>query len=83
MPRYIDADKLCDGRLSNDPVVIAAGCEPTVDVQEVKHGHWETYLCRLEHTCSCCAATFYSARKCEGMNYCSNCGAKMDGGGTI
>lgn len=35
MPRYIDADKLCEGRVSNYPVVIAAKCEPTADVREL------------------------------------------------
>lgn len=41
MARYIDADHLCEGRVCNDPVVIAAKCEPTADVQEVKHGRWQ------------------------------------------
>lgn len=27
MARYIDADKLIEGRVENDPVVIAANCE--------------------------------------------------------
>lgn len=37
MSRYIDADKLCEGRVSNDPVVIAVKCEPTADVEKVVH----------------------------------------------
>lgn len=33
--RLIDANKLCEGMVSNDPVVIAAKCAPTVDAVEV------------------------------------------------
>lgn len=32
MPRYIDADSLCAGRVCNDPVVIAAKCAPPLDL---------------------------------------------------
>lgn len=41
MPRYVDVEKLCEGRVSNDPVVIAAECEPTADVAPVVHAKWE------------------------------------------
>ncbi len=40
MPEYIDRKKLIEGRVSNDPVVIAAMCEPVVDVAPVVHGKW-------------------------------------------
>lgn len=33
--RLIDANALCEGRVSNDPVVIAAKCAPTIDAVEV------------------------------------------------
>lgn len=33
--RLIDADSLCEGRVCNDNVVIAARCAPTVDAVEV------------------------------------------------
>lgn len=34
--RLIDADELIEGRVENDPVVIAANCQPTAyDVDEV------------------------------------------------
>lgn len=76
MPRYIDADKLCEGRVSNDPVVIAAKCELTADVQEVKHGHW-TMSDDGAAVCSSCK------RKMNpylyGYHYCAMCGAIMDG----
>ena len=34
--RRIDADELCEERVSNDPVVIAAKCAPTVDAEPVQ-----------------------------------------------
>lgn len=30
-PRLIDADVLCEGRVENDPVVIAVKCAPTIE----------------------------------------------------
>lgn len=33
--RLIDANALCDGRVCNDPIVIAAKCAPTIDAVEV------------------------------------------------
>ena len=71
MARYIDADKLIEGRVENDPVVIAANCTPTADVQEVKCGEW------IDDTCSQCG---YGVMPWNAINYCPNCGAKMDGG---
>ncbi|MDE6148580.1 MAG: hypothetical protein K2F81_00580 [Ruminococcus sp.] len=35
MAKYIDVDKLIEGRVSNDPVVIAANVEPAADVEPV------------------------------------------------
>lgn len=86
MPRYIDADELIKGRVSNDPVVIAAGVEPTANVQEVRHGKWVLYKPRREnrnatYKCSECkkvCSSYYN--DVGGWNYCPHCGAKMDGG---
>lgn len=81
MSRYIDADRLCEGRVSNDPVVIAAKCEPTADVAEVRHGEWE-YLNLSEcWQCSDCGVLMRidGTPKDNYLNYCPNCGAKMDG----
>ncbi|MBR1810774.1 MAG: hypothetical protein IJ766_03865 [Clostridia bacterium] len=84
--RLIDADELCKDRVSNDPVVIAAKCAPTIDAEPVRHGAWiahnyltgnvlldenETYLC------SVCQVQRTRRNK---YNFCPNCGAKMDGG---
>ena len=37
--RLIDADYITEGRVSNDPVVIAAKCAPTIDAIPV----WELF----------------------------------------
>lgn len=34
--RLIDADALCDGRVENDPVVIAVKCAESVEVEQTK-----------------------------------------------
>ena len=36
MARLIDADYITEGRVSNDPVVIAAKCAPTIDASPVE-----------------------------------------------
>ncbi len=41
MAEYIDREKLIEGRVSNDPVRVAAMCEPLSDVEPVKHGWWD------------------------------------------
>lgn len=57
---------------------------PTVEAEPVRHGHWvepikEKYAYVLSGTCSVCG---WESRLYEndvvGMNYCPNCGAKMD-----
>lgn len=93
MPRYIDADKLCEGRVSNDPVVIAAGCEPTADAQKIVHAHWITNFSSTRLLCSHCrqGRTHKAFIPTHGLYkhyepfpvYCENCGARMDGGDQI
>lgn len=87
MTRYINADKLiADGwRLErhspNGKIlsVMSIADVPTVDVEEVKHGyiiehkgHEDDYYCE----CSVCK----THEVFLGDKYCSECGAKMDGG---
>lgn len=56
---------------------------PTVDAEPVKHGKWiekrkKTFfegLYEVKYICSCCGDVVYGK-----YNYCSDCGAKMDGG---
>ena len=104
MPRYIDAerfserfDMMCDAGGVLAPVTEAVRemvkklikAEPTVDVQEVRHGHWINGNCG-DYVCSVCGWAFsdelpymareYDAETEEIMRYCMHCGAKMDGG---
>lgn len=80
MPRYIDADKLIEGRISIDPIVIAVNCSKTADVRENMHGKWvwdeeyRTYICN-----KCNKEPLLDS--CENQtlsNFCPYCGAKMD-----
>ena len=88
--RLIDADALSNklGEWWNIPKDwdggMAQACEdaftaiddaPTIDAQPVKHGQW---IFSMTGSCACseCGEVFHY----EIGNYCSNCGAKMDGG---
>lgn len=60
---------------------------PAADVVEVRHGKWEKqqfivrsgFFSVKDFTCSNCFENF-SVEQGKGlMNYCPNCGAKMDG----
>lgn len=58
---------------------------PAADVAPVKHGHWEYDKHFRFAECSKCEAEFYicDLEEISGdgfINFCPNCGAKMDGG---
>lgn len=81
--RLIDADELCADRVSNDPVVIAAKCAPTIDAEPVRHGEWSAYRINgydglhpvYETQCSLCGGYARFTYR-----FCPHCGARMDGG---
>ena len=55
---------------------------PTADVVEVKHGKWIIHQNReyWHYDCPFCDDGFLTESKMTSPpNYCSNCGAKMDG----
>ncbi len=56
--------------------------EPTADVEPVKHGKWK-HVAGMNSKCSVCSHYFpvteFDSRPFD-INYCPNCGAKMDGG---
>ena len=60
---------------------------PTVDAVEVVHGRWEIRsnpyrVFAHEYACSVCGGYKHKlSYEHENMNYCPNCGAKMDGDG--
>lgn len=86
--RLIDADELCESRVENDPVVIAAKCAPTIDPENLRpHGKWEkiplnmepdyfAYKFNLRKKCSVCR--YAMPQEWPDFNICPNCGAKMD-----
>ena len=49
---------------------------PTIDAETVKHGEWE-YIGGYGYKYRCSECVMCAERK---TNYCSYCGAKMDGG---
>ena len=56
--------------------------DDTIEAEPVKHGEWETVPGNgIGGTarCSVCGEAIYGYHT---MNYCPNCGAKMDGGNT-
>lgn len=57
---------------------------PSADVAPVRHGQWiESNLIKDGRIfiCSNCNMAWVSKKRTmDGMNYCPNCGAKMDGG---
>lgn len=54
--------------------------QPTADVQEVKHGTWENTNTPNQLRCSNCKIIHFIAQYPHGeINYCPNCGARMDG----
>lgn len=91
MSRYIDAEKLkdlyqpIDGKdykVSMDIVRLNIDDIPTADVQEIKHGKWINrrfiidVVSAVYHTCSNCNEELIGT---DSDNYCSKCGAIMDG----
>ena len=57
---------------------------PTADVAEVKHGYWDDNIIGLCNVCMECGAIveITAVKSHTGkLNYCPNCGAKMDGEG--
>ncbi len=89
MAKYIEREKVIDEleHLHEDAELYYLGVYdcvksvPTADVVEVKRGKWEekSFIVfdseiKLGYKCSECNTTWDNK-----TNYCSNCGAKMDG----
>lgn len=63
-----------------DTVLMKLDDAPTADVEPMKHGHWELSPFDGNWTCSKCGNKPYHYNM-KNMNYCPNCGAKMDAEG--
>ena len=85
MSRYIDADVLIDDLIHNRsfyPALVSSAIKntPTADVVEVRHGEWKKKsVGNLVTHMQCSICGDYEAIRYQHMNYCPNCGAKMDG----
>ena len=93
--RLIDADAIFPNGVfyvngsnpmtSLDELINRINNAPTVDAVEVVHGRWiigtgENALMRGYRMCSVCGEIIKTQYSLYGMlNYCPNCGAKMDG----
>lgn len=54
---------------------------PTADVKEVKHGQWSSFPAyKNNYTDICYECTECGCVDTDPMNFCPNCGARMDGG---
>lgn len=81
--RLIDADALIDkwehdiGIFFARDIVTSIDNAPTIDAVPVRHGEWERFD-KTKVRCSVCGAIFGNC--VVGLfNYCSECGAQMDG----
>lgn len=86
MQRLIDANAL-KKHLHKDPLyplveiygmdgVIDA--QPTIDAEPVRHGKWIGYAGTIGNECSVCGKWIDVLQGTAEMNYCPNCGARMD-----
>lgn len=80
MSKYIDRDELIKGRVENDPVRIAALCEPAADVAPVVHGKWVRVSSSdldigKAYICSNCKKMRYGSYQ---PPFCQVCGARME-----
>lgn len=99
MSRYIDAEKLkCSIDSETDSIFDwdmtieelyynlckLVDDEPTADVQPVKRGTWENTNTPNQLRCSNCEIIHFIAQYPHGeINYCPNCGARMDSDSSI
>lgn len=51
---------------------------PTIDAEPIRHGRWELSPFDGYWTCNKCGNKYPYHGNMKNMNYCPNCGAKMD-----
>ena len=88
MTRLIDADAFkkenerllhCDfPYLSETTLEELIDEAPTIDAEPVKHGKWIGYAGTIGNECSVCGKWIDVLQGTVEMNYCPNCGARMD-----
>lgn len=51
---------------------------PTIDAEPVRHGKWIGYAGSIGNECSVCGKWLDVLQGTAEMNYCPNCGCRMD-----
>ena len=79
MSEYLNIGLDITGLLDNSPtygkgpaIIVCRG----IEYMPVRHGHWEGKI----YKCSLCGKWIDPLQGDADMNYCPNCGARMDGG---
>ena len=80
--RLIDANALMN-RIGHDTAFSALLEElldeqPTIDAEPVRHGKWIGYAGTIGNECSVCGKWIDVLQGTGEMNYCPNCGCRMD-----
>ena len=52
--------------------------QPTIDAEPVRHGKWIGYAGTIGNECSVCGKWIDVLQGTAEMNYCPNCGCRMD-----
>lgn len=90
MAEYVEREALLDSICHDTCEIAFCGAKncafmakvcyaPVADVAPVVHGRWIYDEKAQRPYCSVCKGYFYGATNSP-MNYCPNCGGKMDGG---
>lgn len=86
MSKYIDAVKTAEIVSERHKIPLSELLDtfaqvPTADVKEVKHGQWSSFPAyKNNYTDICYECTECGCVDTDPMNFCPNCGARMDGG---
>ena len=74
-------EKLCKGTKIEDLNHACTKFKDRTKYVEVAHGHWETHGDIA--VCNLCHSHIVAEQGTAELNYCPNCGAKMDGDGNV
>ena len=81
LKEYIDCGHLrnpCEVCFSELDVVNLIDAQPTIEAEPVKHGKWIGYAGTIGNECSVCGKWLDVLQGTAEMNYCPNCGCRMD-----
>ena len=78
--RHIGEYEIDDGVYSDGVENQCLAFKNKADFVEVKHGEWVKEGCGLLVCNKCKFEYAHAGMPDEGLNYCPNCGVKMDGG---